>query len=76
MTRKAFLKECPTGWLVGVRDKETDYSGPVAEISFDEAWFYICTDEHEGNAMINIEALPALRRALARLAKKIAAEKS
>jgi hypothetical protein len=49
----------------------SDYRGPTAEISFDGNWLNIITDEHEGAAMLNIETLPRLRRALAIVAKQI-----
>ena len=56
--------------------KVTDYVGPTAQISWDKDWLYICTDDYEGNAMINISTLPVLRRALARVAKTIASNPS
>jgi hypothetical protein len=46
-----------------------DYRGPTAQITWDKDWLHIVTDDYEGNAMVNIETLPALRRALARVAK-------
>lgn len=49
------------------------YEGPSCSIWHDKDWVYVSTDEHEGTAMLNIEALPALRRALALLAKQIKA---
>lgn len=48
------------------------YRGPTAEISYDKTWLYIMTDPYEGRVMINIETLPALRKALAKVARKIA----
>jgi hypothetical protein len=57
------------GFLVGAEDKETDYSGPAARVTADGSWLHIVTDDYEGNAMLNIEALPYLRRALAKLEK-------
>lgn len=57
--------------LVGAVNKDTDYRGPEARISADGEWLNIVTDEYEGAAMLNIEALPQLRRALSRLAKHL-----
>lgn len=59
-------------FLVGAEDlsdKANPYRGPVAEITWDDTWLNICTDSYEGNVMLNIEALPYLRRALAQIAK-------
>lgn len=60
-------------WFVGAKDAETDYIGPVARIEYNKDWLYIVTDEYEGVAMLNIEALPALRRALTQIAKELRA---
>jgi hypothetical protein len=46
-----------------------DYHGPMARIDWDDDWLHIVTDDHEGHAMLNIEALPKLRLALAKIAK-------
>ena len=70
------------GWIKQVDDKDhyeilvgttdhTDYHGPTAHITYDKDFFYISTDDYEGTAMLNIEALPYLRRALAKIAKAI-----
>lgn len=68
--RKGFLRPANDKLLVGVEDKSKGYSGPVAEVWADNDWLWIVTDSHEGVAMMNIEALPFLRRALARIAKQ------
>jgi hypothetical protein len=75
---KGFLKEHVdkpgVTFFVGAEDlsnKEHPYRGPVAQVTWDDTWFWICTDDYEGNAMINIEALPHLRRALAKVARAI-----
>lgn len=41
-----------------------------AEISYDKDWLYFTTDAHEGAAMIHIEALPMIRRVLAKIARE------
>jgi hypothetical protein len=75
---KGFLKKHVEGgkttFLVGADDlsnKQQPYHGPTAHITWDETWLNITTDDYEGHAMINIEALPYLRRALARVARTI-----
>ena len=59
-------------YLVGAKD-ETDpknkYEGPRAEVTWNDTWLYICTDQYEGNAMLNIEALEPLRKALAKISR-------
>jgi hypothetical protein len=34
-------------------------------------WLYVETDKYEGRAMMNAETLPALRKALAKLARRL-----
>jgi hypothetical protein len=70
MARKAFIRGEPgqKQFGVGCHDKATDYHGPFAFITFDKDWLWISTDDYEGTAMLNIEALPMLRRALAYVA--------
>jgi hypothetical protein len=56
--------------LVGAEDlsdPKAPYRGPVAEVTWDDTWLNITTDKYEGHAMLNIEALPYLRRALAQI---------
>lgn len=73
---KGFLKEHAENgepmFLVGAEDN-TDpkniYRGPTAEITWNDDWLYISTDPYEGQAMLNIEALEPLRKALAKIAK-------
>jgi hypothetical protein len=65
--------------LVGADDltnKDRPYHGPTARVTWDDTWLNICTDDYEGNAMINIEALPHLRRALAYISRSIKAKSS
>lgn len=45
------------------------YRGPATKVTHDDAWLYIKTDPYDGVVMLNIEALPALRKALAKIAK-------
>jgi hypothetical protein len=78
MTR-GFLKADGNDWLVGASDlsnEEYPYHGPVARVSCDDKWLVICTDDHEGYAMLNVEALPFLRRALGYLDRKRWSERS
>jgi len=77
---RGYIRESDGTIMVGAErkpdksvDGDTGYSGPCARITFDRDWLYICTDDYEGNAMLNIEALPNLRRALARVAKRVSA---
>ena len=77
---KAFLRDDPQNdqILVGYMEKDQSgpwpYNGPTARISFDENWLNICTDDYEGNAAINIEALPQLQKALRMVAKRLKAK--
>ena len=60
--------------LVGAEDlsdKLNPYRGPMAEITWDETWLNIVTDKYEGRVMLNIETLPHLRRALAKIERKL-----
>ena len=73
MKPKMRLREKDGVFLVWAEDmsqpKEERYKGPEAEVYIDGHWLYVSTDTYEGTAMINKEALPALRRALAKLAR-------
>lgn len=73
---KGYVEEIPDTLLVGARDKENGREGPVAHVTYDDDWLWISTDEYEGTTMLNIEALPALRRALTIIARdrKVAAK--
>lgn len=73
---KGFIKEHKDRkgitFLVGAENlsnKEYLYRGPTAQITWDDTWLYIETDPYESSVMINIEALPHLRRALAKIAR-------
>jgi hypothetical protein len=73
MTTKGFLKKHGETLLVGAEDADRKYRGPVAEIEHDETWLHIVTDRYEGHVMLNIETLPYLRRALAKISRARAA---
>jgi hypothetical protein len=79
MTRnmKPFLSENDGVFSVWSEDmnqpKNDRYIGPTAEVSQKGEWLYIITDDYDGVAMMNIETLPALRKALGRIAKRIKA---
>jgi hypothetical protein len=67
---RGFIEARPDGsFLVGARDTQTDYIGPGAHIHADGTWLHIDQGDYEG-AMLNIETLPFLRRALAVIAKR------
>jgi len=76
-TTRGYIKKEKWGWGVGAKyftpDKDNDwlYHGPYARVEYDKDWLHICTDDYEGHAMLNIEALPYLRRALAAIAKEL-----
>lgn len=75
---KGFLKHYSWGRTVGAADvsnKDHPYHGPVASVTYDETWLTIETDDYEGSAMLNIEALPYLRRALAEISRDIRAKR-
>jgi uncharacterized protein (UPF0335 family) len=79
--RVAFLiEDAPGEYRVGARDEpqvgDYPYSGPCAQVSGDETWVYVCTDDYEGNAMINREALPQLIEALQRLEDHLRSDRS
>ena len=57
------------GFEVWASDPIRDYKGPVADVYTKDKWLFIVTDPYEGAAMLNIEALPKLRSALAKLDK-------
>ena len=59
--------------VVGCKATNSDYEGPAASVTYDKDWLHIVTDEYEGAAMLNIETLPVLRRALSKVAKHIKA---
>lgn len=59
--------------LVGAREDD-DYMGPAARVSHDDTWLHVTTDDYEGAAMLNIEALPYLILALSNIARAIGME--
>jgi hypothetical protein len=65
------------GYAEYARDKDgRDYYGPSAEITAHDCWFTVSTDHYEGSAMMRIETLPTLIRALRLLQKQVKAKKS
>lgn len=56
---------------VGAKDDGYEYYGPVARVTFDATWLHISTDDYEGHALLNIEALPYLQEALAKIAAQL-----
>lgn len=65
------IEDGPGQYRVGARDEPQvglhPYDGPCAHVYGDKDWVHVCTDDYEGNAMINREALPKLIEALQRL---------
>lgn len=61
---KGYLEGANKGTqLVGAKNGN-GYHGPVAHVSHDKNWLHVTTDDYEGHAMLNIEALPFLIKAL------------
>jgi hypothetical protein len=54
--------------------EDGDYKGPEAAVYADKDWLYVVTDDYEGHAMMNIETLPALIKALQRIKSELAAK--
>ena len=67
---KGYLKRTEKGSIVVGANGDGGYVGPRAQIDHDDAWLHIVTDSYEGHAMLNIEALPQLRRALTMIARE------
>lgn len=63
---KVFLRREDKCVVLGYEkpEREPPYYGPQARISHDDTWLHITTDDYEGHAMLNIETLPVLIRAL------------
>ncbi len=71
MSTKGFIRgSVEDGFQVGAAATDSDYIGPVADVSFDDKWLHITTDDYEGAAMLNIEALPFLLKALRQIDKR------
>jgi hypothetical protein len=70
-----FLTEHNEAFHVGSKDmnqpEDERYCGPIVEVSIDKNWLHIWDNASEEGVMINIETLPALRKALAILARRI-----
>ena len=62
------IKNSPGDYSVGCRDEpqtgDHPYIGPCANVCGNADWVHICTDNLEGNAMIDRQALPLLIEAL------------
>lgn len=70
------IEDAPGQYRVGCKDDPQvgnfPYNGPCAHIYSDKSFVYVCTDDYEGNAMVNIEALGPLIEALSKLREHIA----
>ena len=66
----------PGKFRVGANDEppvgDYPYFGPRAEIFADEMFVHVVTDDYEGHAMLNLEALPFFIEALVQLREHIA----
>jgi len=53
-------------------DPRNPYRGPSAEVKVeDDTWLRIVADPYDNSLMLNIEAIPYLRRALAEIERKL-----
>jgi hypothetical protein len=73
---KGFFEKKGRILFVGARSTnkergEYSYDGPTAEVYRDKDFFYISTDPCEGTAMLNIESLPFLIKALREIKKEL-----
>lgn len=71
---QGFCEKRKDDWLVGAKDESDPkhpYFGPTASVSGDGTWLNVVTDDYEGAAMLNIEALPFLIEALQALAASL-----
>lgn len=74
---KAFLSGPVEGdQIVSFKYASDNSIGTSARVSYDKDWVWIVTDEHEGCAMLHIECLPKLRKALANIAREIRRKRS
>lgn len=69
---KPFIKgSAADGFQVGFIYPDGQW-GPCAQVTFEKDWLHIVTDSYEGHAMLKIESLPALRKALLQISRAIA----
>lgn len=72
---KGFLRRHNGNLYVGAEDMsepKSPYKGPVAEVYVENAtWLRIVADIYDNSLMLNIEALPFLRKALAEIERKM-----
>lgn len=60
---ESFIEPHQNYFSVGFRYSDGDI-GAAAQVSTDKDWLHIITDSDEGHAMLNIECLPHLIKAL------------
>ena len=74
--RKAIYEERKDDILITSRYSD-GHAGPYARVSADleRGWLYIVTDDYEGSAMLGLEALPHLRKALTKIARDLKRQK-
>jgi hypothetical protein len=61
------IEDNPGEYRVGAKVGDYPYNGPCASVYADGSFVYVNTDDYEGLAMLNLEALPQLIEALQRL---------
>lgn len=78
MKMKATVEVRKDDILVRCREtgKDGRYEGPSVKISHNKDWVFLGTDDYDGTAMFNVEALSAVRRALAVAEKQVKANHS
>lgn len=71
ISQRGYIEQSGDDFLVGTKGtgEYKDYIGPQAHVYVEGGWLYVVTDEYEGSVMLNVEVLPFLRRALAKIAK-------
>lgn len=70
---KGFLRRNNGSVYVGAEDlsdPKAPYRGPVAEVTADDTWLRIIADPYDNALMLNIEALPFLKKALSEIERK------
>lgn len=75
---KGFLKRFQGKVYVGAEDLSdpaSPYRGPLAEVTADDTWLRVVADPYDNHLMLNIEAVPYLRKALAEIERKQKAAK-
>ena len=70
---KGFLRRNNGAVYVGAEDlsdQKNPYRGPTAEVRADDTWLRIIADPYDNSLILNIEALPFLKKALSEIERK------